>query len=74
VDILTGALAGSFCGKDVPPLEDLTTPYGASFFMLALDPSCFAGVDVFNPDFAVKYSFPLFPCISRELDIALILN
>jgi LDH2 family malate/lactate/ureidoglycolate dehydrogenase len=48
VDILTGALAGSFCGKDVPPLEDLTTPYGASFFMLALDPGCFAGVDVFK--------------------------
>jgi len=48
VDILTGALAGSFCGKEVPPLEDLTTPYGASFFMLALDPGCFAGVDVFK--------------------------
>ena len=47
VDILTGALAGSFCGKEVPPLEDLTTPYGASFFMLVLDPGCFAGGDIF---------------------------
>ncbi|KPL17014.1 MAG: hypothetical protein AMJ92_12210 [candidate division Zixibacteria bacterium SM23_81] len=48
VDILTGALTGSFCGKEVPPLDDLTTPYGASFFMLALDPGCFAGIDVFK--------------------------
>lgn len=47
VDILTGALAGSFCGKEVPPLEDLTTPYGASFFMMVLDPDCFAGRDIF---------------------------
>jgi LDH2 family malate/lactate/ureidoglycolate dehydrogenase len=48
VDILTGALAGSFCGKEVPPLEDLTTPYGASFFMMVLDPDCFAGRDIFT--------------------------
>ena len=48
VDILTGALAGSFCGREVPPLEDLKTPYGASFFMLALNPGCFAGIDVFK--------------------------
>ena len=48
VDILTGALAGSFCGKEVPPLEDLTTPYGASFFMLVLDPGCFGGKDIFT--------------------------
>lgn len=48
VDVLTGALAGSFCGKEVPPLDDLTTPYGASFFMLALDPGCFAGNDIFT--------------------------
>ncbi len=48
VDILTGALAGSFCGKEVPPLEDLTTPYGASFFMLVLDPGFFAGRDIFT--------------------------
>ena len=48
VDILTGALAGSFCGKEVPPLDDLTTPYGASFFMLVLDPACFAGKDIFT--------------------------
>jgi LDH2 family malate/lactate/ureidoglycolate dehydrogenase len=47
VDILTGALAGSFCGKEVPPLEDLTTPYGASFFMLVLDPGCFSGKEMF---------------------------
>ena len=48
VDILTGALAGSFCGREVPPLEDLTTPYGGSYFMLALNPACFAGIDVFK--------------------------
>ena len=48
VDALTGALAGSYCGKDVPPLKDLTTPYGCSSFMLALDPDCFAGIDVFK--------------------------
>ncbi|NIO06324.1 MAG: hypothetical protein GTN74_17475 [Proteobacteria bacterium] len=48
VDILTGALTGSFCGKEVPALEDLTTPYGASFCMLALNPSCFAGVNMFK--------------------------
>ena len=47
VDILTGALAGSFCGTEVPPLDDLTTPYGASFFMLVLDPGRFAGSDIF---------------------------
>ena len=32
----------------MPPLEDLKTPYGASFFMLALNPGCFAGIDVFK--------------------------
>jgi len=48
VDILTGALANSYCGKEVPPLDDLTTPYGASFFMLVLDPDCFAGRDIFT--------------------------
>jgi LDH2 family malate/lactate/ureidoglycolate dehydrogenase len=48
VDILTGALAGSFCGKGVPPLEDLTTPYGGSYFMLVLNPACFAGIDIFK--------------------------
>jgi len=47
VDILTGALADSFCGTGVPPLDDLTTPYGASFFMMVLDPGCFAGEDIF---------------------------
>jgi len=48
VDILTGALTGSFCGKEVPPLEDLRTPHGASFFMMALDPGCFTGVGIFK--------------------------
>ncbi len=48
VDILTGALADSYCGKEVPPLDDLTTPYGASFFMMVLDPGCFAGRDIFT--------------------------
>ncbi|MFH1241084.1 MAG: Ldh family oxidoreductase [Pseudomonadota bacterium] len=48
VDILTGALAGSYCGKEVPPLKDLTTPYGCSSFMLVLDPACFAGIETFK--------------------------
>ncbi|MBW2058702.1 MAG: Ldh family oxidoreductase [Deltaproteobacteria bacterium] len=48
VDLLTGALTGFFCGKEVPPLEDLTTPYGASFFMFVLDPGCFAGTETFK--------------------------
>jgi LDH2 family malate/lactate/ureidoglycolate dehydrogenase len=48
VDALTGALAGSYVGKKVPPLNDLTTPYGCSSFMLALDPECFAGIGAFK--------------------------
>lgn len=48
VDVLTGALAGSYCGKEVPPLKDLKTPYGCSSFMLALDPDPFAGIDIFK--------------------------
>lgn len=48
VDVLTGALAGSYCGKEVPPLKDLTTPYGCSSFMMALDPACFAGSQLFK--------------------------
>ena len=48
VDVLTGALSGSYCGKEVPPLKDLTTPYGCSSFMLALDPNCFTGTDLFK--------------------------
>lgn len=48
VDALTGALAGSYVGKEVPPLNDLATPYGCSSFMLALDPECFAGIGTFK--------------------------
>jgi LDH2 family malate/lactate/ureidoglycolate dehydrogenase len=48
VDILTGALAGSYCGKDVPPLNDMTTPYGCSSFMMVLDPGRFAGLETFR--------------------------
>ena len=48
VDALVGALSGSCCGKDVPPVSDLTSPYGCGFFALALDPSRFAGADRFR--------------------------
>jgi LDH2 family malate/lactate/ureidoglycolate dehydrogenase len=48
VDVLVGALAGSCCGKDVPPVSDLTSPYGCGFVALALDPSRFAGLDRFR--------------------------
>ena len=48
VDVLVGALSGSCCGKDVPPVSDLTSPYGCGFFALALDPSRFAGADRFR--------------------------
>ncbi|MSS71690.1 MAG: Ldh family oxidoreductase [Candidatus Latescibacteria bacterium] len=48
VDVLVGALSGSCCGKDVPPVSDLTSPYGCGFFALALDPSRFAGEERFR--------------------------
>ncbi|OGG44142.1 MAG: hypothetical protein A3F84_22690 [Candidatus Handelsmanbacteria bacterium RIFCSPLOWO2_12_FULL_64_10] len=48
VDALVGALSGSCCGKDVPPVSDLASPYGCGFFALALDPSRFAGSDRFR--------------------------
>lgn len=56
VDVLVGALSGSCCGKDVPPVSDLTSPYGCGFFALALDPSCFAGGEKFRErvDFLIR--------------------
>lgn len=56
VDVLVGALAGSCCGKDVPPVSDLVSPYGCGFFALALDPSRFGGAKRFGErvDFLVK--------------------
>lgn len=48
VDVLVGALSGSCCGKDVPPVSDLTSPYGCGFFALTLDPSRFAGEERFR--------------------------
>lgn len=41
VDILTGGLAGSYIGRDFPPLGDMRQPYGGCIFMLALDISRF---------------------------------
>jgi LDH2 family malate/lactate/ureidoglycolate dehydrogenase len=56
VDALVGALSGSCCGKDVPPVSDLTSPYGCGFFALALDPARFAGEERFRErvDFLVR--------------------
>ena len=46
-DLLSGGLTGGPCGKDVPPVTDMTGPYGCGFFALAIDPECFGGRDVF---------------------------
>jgi len=48
VDVFTAALAGSLIGKEIPPYWDLTTPYGASYFMMVINPESFAGVEKFK--------------------------
>ena len=48
VDVLSGALGGCACGPEVPPVTDLTSPYGTSFFLLALDPARFVPYEVFQ--------------------------
>lgn len=40
-DVLIGALSGSNCGKDVPPVTNIDAPYGCGSFMLAIDPGAF---------------------------------
>lgn len=47
-DVLVGALSGSACGRDVPPVSDVRSPYGCGAFMLALDPEAFIGLDRFT--------------------------
>ena len=47
VDLLCGGLGGTACGPDVPPVTDLQSPYGCSFFALAIDPGFFGGGAVF---------------------------
>jgi ureidoglycolate dehydrogenase (NAD+) len=46
-DVLVGALSGTRCGRDVPPVQDLVSPYGCGSFMLAIDPAAFIGLDRF---------------------------
>jgi len=48
VDVFTAALAGSLIAKEIPPYQDLTTPYGASYFMMAIRVESFAGVQQFK--------------------------
>ncbi len=46
VDLLCGGLSGGPCGRDVPPVEDLSGPYGCSFFIMAIDGDFFGGREV----------------------------
>ncbi len=47
-DLLSGGLAGGPCGADVPPVSETSLPYGCGFFVLAIDPERFGGVDIFR--------------------------
>ncbi len=46
VDLLCGGLSGGPCGRDVPPVEELSGPYGSSFFIMAIDGDFFGGREV----------------------------
>ena len=46
-DVLVGALADSCCGPDVPPVQDIQSPYGCGSFFLVIDPDAFAGRERF---------------------------
>jgi LDH2 family malate/lactate/ureidoglycolate dehydrogenase len=46
-DVLVGGLSGSNCGPDVPPVQDLDSPYACGSFMLVIDPDAFVGLDQF---------------------------
>jgi LDH2 family malate/lactate/ureidoglycolate dehydrogenase len=48
VDVFTAALAGSLIAKEIPPYSDLSTPYGASYFMMAIRVGGFAGIEPFK--------------------------
>ena len=43
VDLLCGGLGNGPCGIDVPPVSDLDSPYGCSFFILAVNGDFFGG-------------------------------
>ena len=43
VDLLCGGLSNGPCGIDVPPVGDLDSPYGCSFFILAINADFFGG-------------------------------
>ena len=43
VDLLCGGLSNGPCGIDVPPVGDLDSPYGCSFFILAINGDFFGG-------------------------------
>lgn len=46
-DVLVGALSGSCCGPDVPPVQDIESPYCCGSFILVIDPEAFIGLEVF---------------------------
>ena len=46
-DVLVGALADSCCGPDVPPVQEIHSPYGCGSFFLVIDPDAFAGRERF---------------------------
>jgi len=48
VDVFTAGLAGALIGREIPPYWDTSTPYGVSYFLMAIDPDKFAGVDKFK--------------------------
>jgi len=48
VDVFTAALAGSLIAKEIPSYWDLSTPYGASYFMMAIRVKSFAGIGPFK--------------------------
>ena len=46
-DVLVGGLSGSCCGPDVPPVQDIASPYGCGSFILVIDPEAFIGLELF---------------------------
>jgi LDH2 family malate/lactate/ureidoglycolate dehydrogenase len=47
VDVLTGALADSPIGRQIPDVKNASGPYHGCFFALALDPAAFSGAASF---------------------------
>ena len=48
VGVLTGGLADGPVGTQVPPVSDWSSAYGASLFILVVDPAGFGGVEAFS--------------------------